>query len=157
MHLIRPSRPDADALRLAERQFGAATHMVLVDDRGPAVSFMGWKLGAAFVECSEDTGSTRTVTVEVLYSETTAYGVAERSETRLADGATRLDASVTLFNSTRDIRRHCESWTGDAVRDMARAAALDHAVRAWPGLRAGRITHESRPPARISASISPLR
>jgi hypothetical protein len=118
----------------AEKLFGAPTHVVLVNDHGPAVSFTGWKLGTSEATCAESGGAVRTVIVEVLYSNTMPYVVAERSETRQVNGETQLDASVKLCRAEKHVRSVCETPTGDVVRDMARATALDHAISVWPWL-----------------------
>ena len=118
----------------AERLFGAPTHVVLVNDHGPAVSFTGWKLGSGEATCAETEGEVKTVTVEVLYSSTTPYAVAERCETRATDGSTHMEATVAVCRAAKDVRQMCESPSGDMVRDMARASALDHAIRVWPWL-----------------------
>jgi hypothetical protein len=118
----------------AERLFGAPTHVVLVNDHGPAVSFTGWKLGSGVATCAESEGDVKTVTVEVLYSSTTPYAVAERVQTRRIDGSTRMEATVAVCRGAKDVRQVCENPSGDMVRDMARASALDHAIRVWPWL-----------------------
>ena len=118
----------------AERLFGAPTHVVLVNDHGPAVSFNGWRLGSGEATCAEDEGAIKKVTVEVLYSSGTPYAVAERCETRQVDGSTRMEATVAVCRAAKDVRYMCEHPTGDVVRDMARATALDHAIRVWPWL-----------------------
>jgi hypothetical protein len=118
----------------AEKLFGAPTHVVLVNDHGPAVSFTGWKLGSGEATCADTEGEMKTVTVDVLYSSTSPYAVAERCQTRQIDGSTRMEASVALCRGARDVRQVCEHSTGDMVRDMARASALDHAIRVWPWL-----------------------
>jgi hypothetical protein len=128
---------DRDAHQYADRMFGSAVHMVLVDDHGPAVSFMGWKIGAARAESHESAGA-RTVEVEILFAQSGEYAVCERISTTLCDAAPALDATVTLFPSPRDVRRFAESATLDPMRDMAVASALDHAARAWPWLRRSR-------------------
>jgi hypothetical protein len=92
-------------LQLAERLFGAATHQVLVDDHGPAISVMGWRLGSAHVDCSEGDGAMRRVTFELLYSEAKEYAITERVQLTLANGATRLEASVTRLSSPKDVLR----------------------------------------------------
>lgn len=111
-------------------------HMVLVDDVRPAVSFMGWKVGSGRVDC-DDAGTKRSITVDLLFSETGKYALCERTETVLADGATRLEASVVLFTSAKDVRRFVENGLGasDPVRDLATVAALDHSAKIWPWLR----------------------
>jgi hypothetical protein len=132
MDTIHDTRP----LQLAERLFGGPSHLVLLDDERTAVSFLGWRIGASVIECSEGGGATRIVTVEILYSRAGEYAVTERSTLRLADSASRLDATtVTLLATSRDVRRFCETATGDPVRDMVLAAALDHGARTWPSLR----------------------
>jgi hypothetical protein len=118
----------------AEKLFGAPTHVVLVNDHGPAVSFTGWKLGRGEATCAEREGAVKKVIVEVLYSTTAPYAITERCETRQVNGATQMEASVSLCRAEREVRRVCESPTGDMVRDMARATALDHAIRVWPWL-----------------------
>ena len=118
----------------AEKLFGAPTHVVLVNDHGPAVSFTGWKLGSGEATCAEDEGAVKRVIVDVLYSSATPYAIAERCETRQINGATQMEASVSVCRAEKDVRRVCESSTGDVVRDMARATALDHAIRVWPWL-----------------------
>jgi hypothetical protein len=128
---------DHDPIQYADRMFGAAVHMVLVDDHGPAVSFMGWKLGAARAESHDEAGA-RTIEVEFLFAENGEYAVCERVSNALADAPPALDATVTLFPSARDVRRYAESPTMDPMRDMAIASALDHAARAWPWLRRAR-------------------
>jgi hypothetical protein len=131
----------------AERLFGAPTHVVLVNDHGPAVSFTGWRLGTAEATCSEAEGAIKKVTVEVLYSRETPYAVAERCETRQLDGATRMEATVSVCRAAKDVRSVCESPTGDVVRDMARATALDHAIRVWPWLEPRSSPRPSRGPS----------
>jgi hypothetical protein len=118
----------------AERMFGAPTHVVLVNDHGPAVAFTGWKLGSGEATCAETEGAIKKVTVDVLYSNASPYAVAERCETRHVDGATQMEATVSLCRAAKDVRSMCERPTGDVVRDMARATALDHAIRVWPWL-----------------------
>lgn len=118
----------------AEKLFGAPTHVVLVNDHGPAVSFTGWKLGSGEATCAEEEGAVKKVIVDVLYSSTSPYAIAERCETRQINGATQMEASVSVCRGEKDVRRVCESPTGDVVRDMARATALDHAIRVWPWL-----------------------
>jgi hypothetical protein len=118
----------------AEKLFGAPTHVVLVNDHGPAVAFTGWKLGSGEVTCAEMEGAVKKVIVDVLYSSTTPYAIAERCETRQINGATQMDATVSVCRAEKEVRRVCESSTGDVARDMARATALDHAIRVWPWL-----------------------
>jgi hypothetical protein len=129
---------DNDPFQYADRMFGSSVHMVLVDDHGPAVSFMGWKLGAGRAESREVGGGSRTIEIEVLFAENGEYAVTERVATHLADTAPALHATVALFPSARDARRFAESATMDAMRDMALVAALDHSARAWPWLRRAR-------------------
>lgn len=128
---------DHDPHQYADRMFGSAIHMVLVDDHGPAISFMGWRIGSARAE-ARDAATTRTIEVEFLFAENGEYAVCERVSTTLADAPPALDATVTLFPSARDVRRFAESATTDPMRDMAIASALDHAARAWPWLRRAR-------------------
>jgi hypothetical protein len=128
---------DHDPHQYADRMFGSALHMVLVDDHGPAVSFMGWKIGAARAE-SHETAGARTVEVEFLFAQNGEYAVCERVSSTLADAPPALEATVRLFRSPRDVRRFAESATLDPMRDMAVASALDHAARAWPWLRRAR-------------------
>jgi hypothetical protein len=128
---------DNDPMQCADRLFGSAVHMVLVDDHSPAVSFMGWKLGAGRAECRDASGQ-RTIEIEVLFAENGEYAICERISTMLADAPPALDATVTLFPSARDARRFAESATTDPMRDMALASALDHSARAWPWLRRNR-------------------
>jgi hypothetical protein len=118
----------------AEKLFGAPTHVVLVNDHGPTVSFMGWKLGSGEVTCAEVEGAVKRVIVDVMYSSATPYAIAERCETRQLNGTTQMDATVSVCRAEKDVRRVCESSTGDVARDMARATALDHAIRVWPWL-----------------------
>jgi hypothetical protein len=118
--------------------FGSSMHMVLVDDHGPAVSFMGWKLGSGRAESREPGHSTRSIDIELLFAENGEYAICERIATTLADAPRALEATVTLLPSARDARRFAESATADAMRDMALVAALDHAARAWPWLRRAR-------------------
>lgn len=118
----------------AEKLFGPPTQVVLVNDQGPAVSFTGWKLGSSEATCAESGGAMRTVSVEILYSNTMPYVVAERSEIRQGNGETQRDASVKLCRAEKHVRSVCETPTGDVVRDMARATALDHAITVWPWL-----------------------
>jgi hypothetical protein len=118
----------------AERLFGAPMHVVLVNDHGPAVSFTGWKLASGEATCAELEGAIKRVTVDVLFSSGTPYAIAERCETRQVNGATQTEATVSLCRAAKDVRQVCESSTGDMVRDMARATALDHAIRVWPWL-----------------------
>jgi hypothetical protein len=115
--------------------FGSSMHMVLVDDHGPAVSLMGWKLGGGRAESREPGSSTRAIDIELLFAENGEYAICERIATVLADAPPALEATVTLFPSARDVRRFAESATADPMRDMALVAALDHAARAWPWLR----------------------
>jgi hypothetical protein len=120
----------------AERQFGAPAHLVLVSDEGPAVSFMGWTLGTATAEMSEqDTGGLRIVVVEVMFSEEGEYVICERIETRQGGGTRELGAIVTKFPAPRDVHRYCEQATLDPQADAARAAAVDHSARLWPWLK----------------------
>jgi hypothetical protein len=132
----------------AEKLFGAPTQVVLVNDQGPAVTLTGWKLGSSEATCAESGGAVRTVTVDVLYSNTMPYVVAERCETRQMDGTTQREASVSLCRAEKHVRSVCQTPTGDVVRDMARATALDHAIRVWPWLEpTGRRPSRERSPA----------
>jgi hypothetical protein len=131
----------------AERLFGAPTHVVLVNDHGPAVAFTGWKLGSGEATCAETEGAIKKVTVDVLYSASTPYAIAERCEVRQMDGATRMEATVSLCRGEKGVRSVCESPTGDMVRDMARATALDHAIRVWPWLEQREPLNPTRRPS----------
>ena len=134
----------------AERQFGAPAHLVLVSDEGPAVWFMGWTLGTATAATSEAaTAASRTVVVEVMFSENGDYIICERIEARHADGTLTLGAVVAEFPAPRDLHRYCEQATDDPQSDAARAAAVDHSARLWPWLkRPGRhgVTGAAIPP-----------
>ncbi len=127
---------DSSPVERAERQFGAPAHLVLVSDNGPAVSFMGWTLGTATAEMSdEDTGGARIVIVEVMFSETGDYVICERIETRQGTSTVGLGAIVAEFPAPRDVHRYCEQATLDPQADAARAAAVDHSARLWPWLK----------------------
>ncbi len=128
--------PESDQIEHAERIFGAPMHMVLVNDHGPAMSIMGWTLGTARAEVEEGAGATRTVVVEILFSETGRYVVSERIVTQLSDYK-MLAATLSEHRSTRDVRRYCDttSTSFDPARDATLAAALDHASRVWPWLK----------------------
>jgi hypothetical protein len=130
---------DTDPLARAERVYGAPEHLVLLSDNGPALSFMGWTIGAARAEAVDESEGTRTVEMEVMFSETGDYVVSERIETRVGDTVTAFAATVTEFPSPRDVIRYCETATLDPQADATRAAAVDHAARHWPWLkRSGR-------------------
>jgi hypothetical protein len=128
--------PDSAQVDHAERIFGQPTHMVLVNDLGPAMSIMGWTLGVARAEVSEGPSRTRTVVVEILFTETGRYVVSERVVTELSDYK-MLTATLSEHRSSRELRRHCEvsSTSFDPARDATLAAALDHASRIWPWLK----------------------
>ena len=129
---------DADPLARADRLFGGPTHLVLLSDSGPALSFMGWALGTARAESIDSGGEgTRIVEIEVMFSESGDYVVSERIETLLSDGSSRLAATVTEFPAARDLIRYCETTTLDPQADATRAAAVDHAARHWPWLKRG--------------------
>jgi hypothetical protein len=132
----RPSTPsEHDPIQHAERLFGAVAHMVLVNDHGPAVSFMGWKVGHGRAE-SRDPSGARTIEIEILFAESGEYAICERTTMHLADTShPHLDARITLLGSSRDVRRFVEASTSDPMRDMALASALDHSTRVWPWLR----------------------
>jgi hypothetical protein len=129
---------DADPLARADRLFGGPTHLVLLSDSGPALSFMGWTLGSARAE-SVETGreGSRVVEVEVMFSESGDYVISERVEMHMSDGPPRLAATVSEFPAPRDVIRYCETSTLDPQADATRAAAVDHAARHWPWLKRG--------------------
>jgi hypothetical protein len=126
---------DTDPLARAERLFGAAGHLVLVSDHGPARSFIGWTLGSSRADAVGDAGTSVRVVVEIMFSEAGGYVVFERNETRLADGAARFSSSVVELPLPADVRRYCESSTQDLQTDAARAAAVDQAARTWHWLK----------------------
>jgi hypothetical protein len=124
-----------DPIQHAERLFGAVAHMVLVNDHGPAVSFMGWRVGTGRAESRDQSGA-RTIEIEILFAESGEYAVCERVSNQLADMShPHLDARVRVLPSARDLRRFAEASTADPMRDMALASALDHSTRVWPWLR----------------------
>jgi hypothetical protein len=134
---------DLDPIVRADRLFGAPSHLVLLSDNGPALSFMGWTIAASKAEAVDEDGQgARVVEVEIMFSEGGDYVVFERIEIRTADGVLQLATNVAEFPAPRDVCRYCESATLDAQADAARAAAVDHAARQWhwlkrPGRRAG--------------------
>jgi hypothetical protein len=133
---------DVDPLVRADRLFGGPSHLVLLSDTGPAVSFMGWTIGSSRADSVDADGQpARVVEIEIMFSEAGDYVVFERVETHVADGLPQLAASVGQFRSPREVRRYCETSTLDPQSDAARAAAVDHAARQWhwlkrPGRRA---------------------
>lgn len=135
---------DLDPLARADRLFGAPAHLVLLSDNGPALSFMGWTIGASKAESVDEGGQNgRVVEVEIMFSEAGDYVVFERIETRTADGVPQLATNVAEFPAPRDVCRYCETATLDSQTDAARAAAVDHAARQWHWLkRPGRRAHE---------------
>jgi hypothetical protein len=134
---------DADPLVRADRLFGGPSHLVLLSDSGPALSFMGWTIGSSRAESVDERGhGSRAVEVEIMFSESGDYVVFERIETRTADGVPQLATSVEEFATPRDVCRYCETSTLDPQADAARAAAVDHTARQWhwlkrPGRRSG--------------------
>jgi len=120
----------------ADRLFGAPAHLVLLSDTGPALSFMGWTIGSSRAESVGHHGETsRTVEIEIMFSESGDYVVFERIETQLAEQDPLLIASVAEFPAPRDVARYCETSTSDPQADAARAAAIDHAARQWHWLK----------------------
>ncbi len=133
---VAVQRTDNDPVARAERVFGCPSHLVLVSDKGPALSIMGWTLGAGRADVREGPGATRTTVIEIMFTETGRYAVCERVGTQgEKPDAKALTATLTEFESPRDVRRYCETSSFDSARDMALAAALDHATRVWPWLR----------------------
>lgn len=130
------TRDAEEPAHLAERLFGAATHVVLVSDGGPALSIVGWTLGTGRAEVSDDRGASRTVVAEVMYSEAGHYVVYEHQIAQGGD-ATPLAATVNEFRTAPDLWRYSETGSFDSARDIALATAVDHASRVWPWLRRG--------------------
>ena len=131
---------DSDPLVRADRLFGGPSHLVLLSDTGPALSFMGWTIGSSRAESVDEQGQgSRAVEVEIMFSESGDYVVFERVETQTADGVPHLLTSLGEFAAARDVCRYCETSTLDPQADAARAAAMDHAARHWHWLkRSGR-------------------
>ncbi len=129
------SRKSSESPRqTAERLFGAASHTILVSDRGPTVAFLGWRLGSGRAEATERGGIGRVVEVEIYLDEDDRYAVAERAEYVAGDGQRALDAAVTVLGSDGEVRAYCDAASFEPMRDAALCAALDHVAKFWPHL-----------------------
>jgi hypothetical protein len=108
--------------------------MMLLRHEG-ALRATGWILGRGRAECREAGQLAHIVGIDVVLTGDGLYVVSERTATDGVDGLSRLDARCEIFDSATGARRYCEGVSGDALREAARHAALDHAVRRWPPFR----------------------
>jgi hypothetical protein len=121
---------------LAREMFGEPEPMTLLRQEG-ALRVMGWSLGRGRAECREAGQLAHIVGIDVVLVGDGRYAICERTATDGEDGLSRLDARCALFESATAAANYCQESDGDATRQAARTAALDHATRRWPPFRGG--------------------
>jgi len=114
--------------------FGEPEPMALLRQEG-VLRVMGWTLGRGRAECREAGQLAHIVGIDVVLMGDGRYAVCERTATDGEDGLSRLDARCALFDSPMAANEYCQEEDGDATREAARFAALDHAMRRWPLFR----------------------
>jgi hypothetical protein len=107
---------------------------------------MGWTLGRGRAECREAGQLAHIVGIDLVLMGDGRYAVCERTATDGEDGLSRLDARCAVFDTATAAHSYCQEQDGDATREAARFAALDHATRRWPPFRGSK----PRPPGGIS-------
>jgi hypothetical protein len=121
-------------IALARELLGDPEPIMLLRHEG-ALQAVGWILGRGRAECREAGQLAHIVGIDVVFIGDGLYAVSERTATDGVDGLSQLDARCEMFDSVAAARRYCEEVSGDATREAARHAALDHAVRRWPPFR----------------------
>lgn len=124
----------AAAVAHARETLGEPEPMTLLRQEG-ALRVMGWTLGRGRAECREAGQLAHIVGIDVVLIGDGRYAVCERTATDGEDGMSRLDAQCALFDSPTAVRMYCQQSDGDATREAARMAALDHATRRWSPFR----------------------
>ena len=125
---------DAQAARLAEQLFGPPAPLALVAS-GMAAQPPGWTIGHAFADSVDQDGLACWVNVDIFLLTDGRYVLQEHCATEGSDEMIASDASGTLFDTAVALRTQCTDRAAEPLRDAARAAALDDAMRKWPPLR----------------------
>jgi hypothetical protein len=130
---------------LARETLGEPEAMALLRQEG-VLRVMGWTLGRGRAECREAGQLAHIVGIDLVLMGDGRYAVCERTATDGEDGLSRLDARCAVFETAIAAHNYCQEQDGDATREAARFAALDHATRRWPPFRGSK----PRPPGGIS-------
>ncbi len=134
MEKARSAELDPQAALLAERLFGAPVALALVAC-GMAARTPGWTIGHAFADSVDQDGLACWVNVDIFLLTDGRYVLQEHCATEGSDEMIASDASGILFDSAVALRTQCTERAAEPLRDAARAAALDDAMRKWPPLR----------------------
>jgi hypothetical protein len=125
---------DADAVALAMQLLGDPATMAVNAD-GTSFTAPGWELGSAKADSMDADGLACWVSVDILLLENGRYAVREHRASEGSDGMIASDSSGATLASGVEVRNFCTEHPTDALRDAARCAALDNAMRRWPPFR----------------------